>query len=570
MLTHLSVRNIVLIESLELPLDKGFTALTGETGAGKSILLDSLGLAMGARTNVSLIRNGAKEAQVSARFRIAPPHRTFTLLLEQGLIVDINEDIVLRRIIFHNGKSRAWINDQPVKLTLLRKIAGTLIEIHAQHNQITLTEIATHRHILDSYGVPHYLLDTVSKTFIQWQELKVELEKSRQAIKKVASEEEWLRHAVQELITLSPQPEEESNLVHQRYLLQQAERRKEILTAALSEFMPRDRRTTSPTAALMTASRALQRLLPSSYEKTQADTADPRIVEVLNTIQHAANAISDVETQLEHLQTETNSSPNILEDVEERLFALRAIARKHHVNVEHLPTLLHDLQTRLDTLESDTTQLVTLEQNVINAFHAFVSGAEKLHTARQEAARRLEHSIAEELKPIKLEKLRFFVDICSLPQEQWSKNGMEQITFLVSTNPGQPPCPLSKITSGGELSRLMLAIKLVIASQSDVSTLIFDEIDTGIGGATAAAVGERLQRLSCYVQVLAITHSPQVAACANTHLRISKQIHNGQTHTLTTFLTDSERKEEIARMLAGNAITESARAAAASLLKQHT
>ena len=571
MLTHLSIRNVVLIEALDLPLHKGFTALTGETGAGKSILLDSLGLAMGARTNTDLIRIDSEEAQVSACFQVAPHHRVFTLLSEQGLTIDPDKEIVLRRALFRNGKSRAWINDQPIGLTLLRRAAGMLIEIHAQHEQLALTDTTTHRHILDAYGVPHTLLDNVSKTFIQWQTLKADLEQARKNLEKTACEEEWLRHTVQELTTLAPQPEEENELVYQRRLLQQAERRKEIITTALNELTPRDRRSTAPIVALRAASRALQRLIPSSaHDNTLTDPLDPRVVEALETLENATHTVAEAENLLEHLHADTDSLPNLLDDIEERLFALRNEARKHHVSVEQLPILLHDLQKRLNALENDTTQLATLEQNVSNAFHAFACSAEKLHTARQAAAQSLEQSITAELKPIKLEKVHFLVDIRSLPQEQWSQNGTEQITFLVSTNPGQPPCLLSKVVSGGELSRLMLAIKLVIASQSDISTLIFDEIDAGIGGATAAAIGERLQRLAGYVQVLAITHSPQVASYAGTHLRISKQTHDGQTHTSTTFLSTPERQEEIARMLSGNTITEAARAAAASLLKQHS
>ncbi|QEO17735.1 DNA repair protein RecN [Acetobacter vaccinii] len=573
MLTHLSIRDVVLIEALELPLHPGFTALTGETGAGKSILLDSLGLAMGERANAGLVRAGAQEARVSACFDTTDEHPAFTILAEQGLDVARGEDIVLRRVISREGRSRAWVNDQPVGLTLLRRIAGTLIEIQGQHEQMGLADATTHRGLLDAYGVPQALQDDVAEAFTHWQALKTELEEARRALEEAAREEEWLRHTVDELSTLAPQPGEESELARQRHALQQAERRGEAVAAALSELTPRDRRSSGPAAALRAASRALQRLLPapgSQDDTPPSDTQETRATEALAALENAENALAEAEGLLERLQAETDTNPRMLEDTEERLFALRTAARKHHVSVDDLATLLQGLQARLSALENGTTQLAALEQSVSTARSAFVSIAEKLGTTRQTVARRMEQSVTAELKPVKLEKARFLVEIQPLLPEQWNRQGMEQITFLIAANPGQPPGPLAKVASGGELSRLMLAIKLVVAGQSGIGTLIFDEIDAGVGGATAAAIGERLHRLASTVQVLAVTHSPQVAASADAHLRIGKITRNGQTHTHATPLSTPERKEEIARMLAGDTITDAARAAAASLLEPHT
>lgn len=573
MLTHLSIRDVVLIEALELPLHPGFTALTGETGAGKSILLDSLGLAMGERANAGLVRAGAQEARVSACFDTTDEHPAFTILAEQGLDVARGEDIVLRRVISREGRSRAWVNDQPVGLTLLRRIAGTLIEIQGQHEQMGLADATTHRGLLDAYGVPQALQDDVAEAFTHWQALKTELEEARRALEEAAREEEWLRHTVDELSTLAPQPGEESELARQRHALQQAERRGEAVAAALSELTPRDRRSSGPAAALRAASRALQRLLPTPGSQDDAppsDTQETRATEALAALENAENALAEAEGLLERLQAETDTNPRMLEDTEERLFALRTAARKHHVSVDDLATLLQGLQARLSALENGTTQLAALEQSVSTARSAFVSIAEKLGATRQTVARRMEQSVTAELKPVKLEKARFLVEIQPLPPEQWNRQGMEQITFLIAANPGQPPGPLAKVASGGELSRLMLAIKLVVAGQSGIGTLIFDEIDAGVGGATAAAIGERLHRLASTVQVLAVTHSPQVAASADAHLRIGKITRNGQTHTHATPLSTPERKEEIARMLAGDTITDAARAAAASLLEPHT
>ncbi|MCP1229735.1 DNA repair protein RecN [Acetobacter indonesiensis] len=570
MLTNLSIRDVVLIEALDLSLHAGFTALTGETGAGKSILLDSLGLALGERASAGLVRAGAEEARVTASFDVALNHPAYGLLTEQGIAAEAGEPLMLRRIISKDGRSRAWINDQAVGITLMRRVAVTLVEIQGQHEQMGLADSSTHRGLLDAYGVPASLLTEVSRAYTRWQKLSTELTAARRTLQEAAREEEWLRHTVEELGTLAPQPNEETMLAEQRHALQQAERRGEAIAAAQSELTPRDRRNAGPAAALRGASRALQRLLPApSAEPALADPLEARTNEALAALESAETALAEAENLLSRLADESEANPRLLEEAEERLFALRAAARKHDVAVDDLPGLLERLTARLTALETGATHLDALQQAVQEARTVYETAAQRLSTAREKAARKLEQAVTKELKPIKLERARFLVELERLPSESWSAQGMEQTTFLIAANPGQPPGPLAKVASGGELSRLMLALKLVLAEQSSIGTIVFDEIDAGVGGATAAAIGERLHRLAKRsVQVLAVTHSPQVAASADAHLRIGKIVRNGNTATHAAPLSTEERQEEIARMLAGDVITDAARAAAASLLGQ--
>ncbi|KXV17057.1 DNA recombination protein RecN [Acetobacter malorum] len=568
MLTNLSIRDVVLIEALDLSLHAGFTALTGETGAGKSILLDSLGLALGERANAGLVRAGAQEARVTASFDIPQTHTAYDLLKEQGIPAEAGEPLMLRRIVSKEGRSRAWINDQPVGITLMRRVAVSLVEIQGQHEQMGLADSSTHRGLLDAYGVSSSLLKDVARAFDTWQTLSRDLEAARKSLHDAAREEEWLRHTVEELSTLNPQTGEEEQLAVQRHSLQQSERRGEAIAAALSELTPRDRRNSGPAAALRGASRALQRLLPApTAEKNVIDPLETRTNEALNALESAENALAEAENLLSRLADDSEANPRLLEEIEERLFALRAAARKHDVTVDDLPTFLANLSARLTALETGATQLDALEQAVKEARAQYEEAATRLSAAREKAARKMEQAVTKELKPIKLDKARFFAQIQPLTPENWSRQGMEQVMFLIAANPGQPPGPLAKVASGGELSRLMLALKLVLAGQSGIGTLVFDEIDAGVGGATAAAIGERLHRLARTVQVLAVTHSPQVAASADAHLRIGKIVRDGQTATHAAPLSHAERQEEIARMLAGDVITDAARAAAASLLK---
>ena len=559
MLTALAIRDVVLIERLDLGFGSGLTVLTGETGAGKSILLDSLGLALGARADAGLVRTDAAQASVVASFAVHAEHPAHALLEEGGIAAEPGEEIVLRRAVARDGRSRAFVNDQPVGVSLLRRLGALLVEVSGQHDQMGLADPATHVMLLDSYGVPDTLRREVATRHRVWRDASHALRQAREEIAAAEREEDWLRHTVDELTDLGAQPGEEDALAGDRQRLQQGERRGEAIAAALSELTPRDRRSSGPAAALRAASRALGRLAPSGAEDAQAAPA-------LAALERAEEALAEAETLLSRLGRDAEADPRALEATEERLFALRAASRKHSTPVTGLPDLLVSLQGRLQALESGAASIVALEAEARAAREFYDAAATRLTQAREAAAQRLVGAVGRELPPLRLDRARFFAEIVKLPPEQAGPLGMETVRFLIATNPGQAPGPLGRVASGGELSRLMLALKVVLASGSPVPTLVFDEVDAGIGGATAAAVGERLSRVAEGVQVLVVTHSPQVAARGASHLMVAKRETRGRTETRVLPLDGGQRREEIARMLAGETVTEAARAAADSLL----
>jgi DNA repair protein RecN (Recombination protein N) len=559
MLTALAIRDVVLIERLDLTFGPGLTVLTGETGAGKSILLDSLGLALGARSETGLVRSGAEQASVTACF--APPanHPITALLSEQGL--EVEDEVVLRRVVAKDGRSRAFINDQPVSVALLRRAGALFVEVQGQHEQIGLADAASHAGLLDAFGVPRALRDTVSAAWRRWRTAIDALDAAREAIAAAQRDEDWLRHAVDELAALSPQQGEEDRLAAERQKLQQGERRAEAIAAALLELTPRDRRSSGPAAALRAASRALQRLTSAA----QPETANPA-APALAALERAEEALAEAESLLTRLGHEVEADPRLLEQAEERLFALRAAARKHAVAVTELPALLDSLSTRLAALETGAAEISALEQAVTEARAGYIAAAAAVSAARQAASVRLDRAVAKELPPLRLDKARFHADVAALAESDWGSGGTDVVRFLIATNPGQELGPLGRIASGGELSRLMLALKVVLSAGSPVPTLVFDEVDADVGGATAASVGDRLARVAERVQVLVVTHSPQVAARGGAHLRVSKQATRGRAATSVDRLDILARREEIARMLAGETVTEAARAAADDLL----
>jgi DNA repair protein RecN (Recombination protein N) len=559
MLTALSIRDVVLIDRLDLSFGIGLTVLTGETGAGKSILLDSLGLALGGRAEAGLVRAGVEQASVTASFAPPPGHPVAALLIEQGL--EGEDEVVLRRVLTKDGRSRAFINDQPVGVALLRRAGALLVEVQGQHEQIGLADPASHAALLDAFGVPRALRDATSAAWRAWREALAALEAAREAIAAAERDEEWLRHAVDELAGMSPQPGEEERLAQDRQRLQQGERRAEAIAAALAELTPRDRRNHAPAAALRAASRALQRLVTPAQPEA-SNPAAPALV----ALERAEEALAEAETFLTRLANEAEADPRLLEKAEERLFALRAVARKHVVAVADLPALLDTLSARLAALETGAAEVVALEQAVRAAREAYRECAASLAAARRAAAAKLDRAVAKELPPLRLDKARFHADVAALEEAEWGPGGADAVRFLIATNPGQELGPLGRIASGGELSRLMLALKVVLSSGSPVPTLVFDEVDADVGGATAAAVGERLARVAERVQVLVVTHSPQVAARGGAHLLVSKQAARGRAATRVDHLDAPERREEIARMLAGETVTEAARAAADDLL----
>jgi DNA repair protein RecN (Recombination protein N) len=558
-LTALSIRDVVLIERLDLTFGPGLTVLTGETGAGKSILLDSLGLALGARSDAGLLRAGATQATVSARFQPPPTHQVHALLEELGLPAE--DDLTLRRAVERNGRSRAWVNDAPVGASALKQIGQMLVEVQGQHDQMGLADPAGHLRLLDAFGTPPDLRADLTIRYRAWRAATERLEAARAAIAAARREEDFLRHATAELDALAAQPGEETQLAETRARLQQGEKRAEAIESAIAELTPRDRRSHGPASALRAAARVLQRLVPA-----HSDAENPA-ASAMAALERAEEALSEAETLLSRLAAEAEADPRALEQAEERLFALRAAARKHGVPVSELPTLLTDLTKRLAALDVSEAEITALTRETTITRAAYIQAAERVSAARQAAATALEQAVTAELPPLRLDRARFFAEVSRLPEAEWGATGADSVRFLIATNPGQPAGPLGRVASGGELSRLMLALKVVFSTNSTVPTLVFDEVDSGVGGATAAAVGDRLARVAEGVQVLVVTHSPQVAARGAAHLRVSKATENGRTETSVTPLKPTDRREEIARMLAGETVTTAARAAAKVLLQ---
>jgi DNA repair protein RecN (Recombination protein N) len=558
LLTSLSLRDVVLIERLDLSLGAGLTVLTGETGAGKSILLDGLGLALGGRAEAGLVRAGAEQAVATACF--APPrnHPVAGLLAEHGL--DAADDLVLRRLVGKDGRSRALINDQPVGIALLRRVGAMLVEVQGQHDQQGLADAAIHRPVLDGFGVTEDATRAVTLAWTAWRDAATALREARTAIEAALRDQDWLTHQVQELDDLAPEPGEEAALAGARHELQQGERRAQAIAAAMDELNPRDRRSSGPAAALRAAGRALERLVPP-----RSEAVNPALP-ALAALERAEDALAEAEALLQTLAAEIGDDPRQLERLEERLFALRAAARKHAVPVGELATLRTTLQARLAALVTGEAELAVLEREAASARRGYETAAASLSHHRRTAAARLDAALNRELPPLKLNRARFSTDVTPLEEANWGPHGIDAIRFLIATNPGQPAGPLVRVASGGELSRLMLALKVVLASNAPLPTLIFDEVDAGVGGATAAAVGERLVRLAETVQVLVVTHSPQVAARGTVHLRVAKSVKGQRSATAVTLLDAPARREEIARMLAGETVTEAARSAADSLL----
>ncbi len=554
MLNTLAIRDVVLIERLDLAFGPGLTVLTGETGAGKSILLDSLGLALGARAESGMVRTGQTQASVTAAFSVTEGHPARALMAEQG--IEAEDEIVVRRVVSADGRSRAFVNDQPVGIALLRRLGALLVEVQGQHDQVGLADPATHAGLLDAAGGLERRRAAVAAAFQSWREAERALTAAREEIAAAQRDEEFLRHAVGELEELAPLEGEEDALAAERQHLQQGERRSEAIAEALAALAPRDRRSANPAAAVRAASRALERL---PAPNTEAEPA-------LEALGRALDALSEAETALERLAHDAGPDPRRLEQVEERLFALRAAARKHAVPVVELPALLTALKARLAALDAGTGRVAAAERRAAETRTAYLSAATELTEARRKAAERLQADVAKELPPLKLDRARLVIEVAAKPESGWGPDGVDRVTFLVSTNPGQPPGALDKVASGGELSRLMLALKVVLARGSPVPTLVFDEVDSGIGGATAAAVGDRLARVAERLQVLVVTHSPQVAARGSRHLSVAKQVKAGRAETRVTPLDAAARREEIARMLAGERVTEAARMAADSLL----
>lgn len=554
MLRRLSIRNVVLIDRLDLDFRDGLSVLTGETGAGKSILLDSLGLALGARADSGLVRHGTDKASVSATFSLPAGHPVFGLLREQDIDLE-DDDLMVRRVVTADGRSRAYVNDQPVSVGLLREIGNYCVEIQGQFDQHGLLDPTTHRATLDAHGNLGALTLGVRDHWRNWRATQKELTAAQTRITKAREEEEWLRHAVDELEKLGPEEGEEERLAEERQFLMHGEK----LIGALNDAESDLSRGKGAESAIRSAQRHLERELQK---------ADGRFEPIIEALDRAAIELEEALRAISQTQADLNLDPGHQESVEERLFALRAAARKYDVPVDGLNALMRDFRSQIDQLEFGEKELDRLKAAVTQHRADYIEAADKLHAARKDAGAKLDGAINAEMPPLRMEKARFVTEIAPLEESEWGADGIDRVQFTVSTNPGSPAGPLNKIASGGELSRFLLALKVVLARVSAVPSLVFDEVDSGVGGATAAAIGERLHLLARERQILVITHSPQVAARGRTHFNIAKSETDGKTVTRVNELVDTARREEIARMLAGHSITEEARAAADSLLGQ--
>ena len=559
MLVSLSIRDFVLIEKLDLNFSRssagraagGLDALTGETGAGKSILIDALGLALGARAELGAVRRGAVQASVAASFDLPRNHPARAVLAEQAL--DDEDALTLRRLVGADGRGRAFVNDQPVSVALLRRLGDTLVEIQGQMEQHGLLDMATHRASLDAFAGLERQAEAVQSAWRVWRTAEQAHADAEAAAAAARRDEDFLRHAVTELATLAPKPDDEEALAGERQLLRAGSALGEAVAQALAEL----EQGRGAVTALRTAHRLIER---------NVDKAVGRLDPALAALDRALSEATEAQAQLETARDALEFDPARLEKIEERLFALRAAARKHNVAVPELAALADKFAAQLAALDDGAAGLKRLAGEATAARAAYAAAAEAQAAARRKGAARLDRAVAAELGPLKLEKAKFVTDLAALPEAEWSDAGSDRVQFMVATNPGTPPAPIARIASGGELSRFLLALKVCLAKMGDAGTIVFDEVDSGIGGATAAAVGERLKRLAKDVQVLVVTHSPQVAAVADRHWLIRKTTTRSAASTDVLALDAKGRREEIARMLSGAEVTAEARAAADRLL----
>ena len=555
MLTALSIRNVVLIEKLDLDFDKGLCVFTGETGAGKSILLDSLGLTLGVRADSSLVRHGCDGLSVSASFSIEKLHPVWGILAEQGVEADVRDDIILKRTVTKEGKSRAFINDQPVSAALLKMVGDSLVEIHGQFASHRLLNPATHLDVLDAYGNLTDLVVSCQQAYHLWQESKIKREMAEQRLIEAEQEENFLRDSITDLRELNPLPHEEEELMQKRTVLMNAEKIISGLNGAYQLLSDEGQGASERT------SQALWQL-----EKVNA-LADDEFQNIVTMILQAQTVLVDAVAELEQAMQKWGDVSE-LPEIDDRLFALKDMARKHRVTADQLPELLADFETKLSSLDGGRDEIIALRKTEDNARLMYIEQAQKLSDARKKTAEVLDRKVADELPALKLSKAAFLTDIQKLPPHEWTAQGMDKVVFMVSTNTGVPFAPIHKVASGGELARFMLALKVNLATAERLATLIFDEVDAGIGGATADAVGERLRALSADCQVLVVTHSPQVAAYGTHHFVVGKSEMDGHTITDVKQVLDEKRLMEVARMLSGANITESGKNMAQELLNK--
>ena len=558
MLARLSIRDIVLIERLDLEFSRGLAVLTGETGAGKSILLDAFALALGGRGDASLVRHGAEQGQVTAAFDIRKGHPATKILADNGLDDASSQEsceMILRRVQFADGRTRAFINDQSVSVQTLKAVGATLVEIHGQHDERALVDAASHRRLLDAFAGLEKEVTALETLWEARRAAVTALEAHRASMERAAREADYLRHASDELRTLKPEDGEETALAARRTTMMQGEK----IAGDLREAQEAVGGPHSPVPALAAAVRRLERRAANS----------PSLVEpAVRAIDIAINALEEADQHLHAALVAADFDPAELERIEERLFALRAASRKYSTPVDGLAALAAKYASDVALIDAGASRLKKLEAVAAEADQRYGAAAAKLSVARSKSADKLNKAVNTELAPLKLERAKFMTQVesdANAPGPQ----GIDRVEFWVQTNPGTRAGPIMKVASGGELSRFLLALKVVLADRGSAPTLVFDEIDTGVGGAVADAIGSRLARLAGGVQVMAVTHAPQVAARASQHLLISKDAldRGKRVATRVNALAADHRSEEIARMLAGAEITAEARAAARRLLQ---
>ena len=551
MLKSLSIRNVVLIDKLDLDFQNGFSVLSGETGAGKSILLDSVGLLLGKRAEIGMIRSGCDKLSVCGSFEIADKKGELAALCAE-YDLDFEHEIIIKRTLNQDGKGKIFFNDQPITQKLLKEIGAYLVEIHGQFDNQGLLNPATHLSVLDNYGAYPEKITAMKAAFAVYKKAKDNRVNAEEKIVQAKADEENLRHWVDEFQKMQPRKNELEELEEKRRQMMNAEKILENLDSAYKAMNQGG--VQSAIRQAQTAISRVNALLNGKFDNIYAllDTALVNADEAGEEIENASNEIS--------------LNQNELDAVEERLFALKALARKHNTTVEELPLVWQQMEESLRNLERGEDDIENLRKLEEIAYKDYVKKATEVSQVRLAAALRLDGKIQAELPDLKMEKARFMTQISTKPENQWNENGRDDVCFMVSTNPNTPYGSISKIASGGELARFMLALKVNLAQTSQVETMIFDEVDTGIGGATAQAVGEKLAKLGEQVQVLVVTHSPQVAAQSKYHYKVEKTTVDNVTTTSLRELSAAEKTEEVARMLSGEHITNEARAAAKVLI----
>lgn len=562
MLESLTINNIVLIDRLNIELSKGLCVLTGETGSGKSILLDALGLVIGYRSNSRLLRNGEEKGSVVATFDIGNNQKCKKLLDE--LDIEYDDKIIIRRVLFDDGKSKAFINDVQITQSFLQNVGETLVEIHGQNEQIGLLNSSLHRGILDEFGGLTEKQNIVASIFEEMKNAKNKLEDLKKRKDDAEREQDYLRHIINEIESLNIQQGEEQELSDKRILLMNKEKVLNVLNEVQNSLEGQG--SNSVEKSILSAQHTLSRGIGLGENLIENDKN--AFSEIVDNLELASENIGEALYKINKIFDNLGFDGNTLESVEERLFAIRGLARKLNIQPDMILDLKVELEKKLELLDNQEIFMSDLEKELTNLKNKFIKEAKELSNLRKETAKKLSKELMQELIPLKMEKTSFDVEFKELDENNWNKYGIDGVKFIASTNPGMPMGELSKIASGGELSRFMLALKVVLSQINSVPTMIFDEIDTGISGAVAEAVGERLKKLAEYLQVLVVTHQAQVASKGNYHIKVRKQQDNNKTTTIVDILNKDERIKEVARLFSGEIITDEALKVAEKMMNQ--